>query len=204
MSERCHDTAVRSLAHAVPLLPMIDAAKVVILDRDGVVNFDSDAYVKSPAEWRAIPGSIAAVARLNRAGYRVAIATNQSGVGRGLFARETLDRIHARMHAALAEGGARIDVLACCPHAPDAGCDCRKPRPGLLRQIADALRVDLRGVPFVGDTLADVQAALAVGAHPILVRTGKGERSLADPRLPADVPVFADLASFTDAFLAAA
>jgi D-glycero-D-manno-heptose 1,7-bisphosphate phosphatase len=176
-------------------------AKLVVLDRDGVINFDSDAYIKHVEEWRPIPGSIEAIARLNAAGYRVAVASNQSGVGRGLFSEPTLHAIHARMNASLAAHGAHVDALAYCPHTPDAGCDCRKPKPGLLRQLAATLDVDLRGVPFVGDSLSDIDAALAVGASPVLVRTGKGERTLADPRYMPNIPVFDDLARFTTAFL---
>jgi D-glycero-D-manno-heptose 1,7-bisphosphate phosphatase len=169
--------------------------KLIILDRDGVINEDSDAYIKSPEEWVSIPGSLEAIARLNRAGWTVAVATNQSGVGRGLYDRATLDRIHARMNAALAAAGGHVDALYYCPHAPEDHCTCRKPLPGLLESIARHYGVSLAGVPAIGDSLRDLQAAAAVGARPILVRTGKGERTLTNPNLPPDTPIYPDLAA---------
>jgi D-glycero-D-manno-heptose 1,7-bisphosphate phosphatase len=169
--------------------------KLIILDRDGVINYDSDDYIKSPAEWIAIPGSPAAIARLNKAGYRVVVATNQSGVGRGLFAPETLQAIHDKMIRAVAAEGGRIEAIFFCPHTPEDRCDCRKPKTGLLQQIAARCQVDLHGVPAIGDSLRDIQAAQAVGARPMLVRTGKGERTLAKGEGLAGVPVYADLAA---------
>jgi D-glycero-D-manno-heptose 1,7-bisphosphate phosphatase len=193
-----HATVPDRVAHA----SLSDrVAHAVILDRDGVVNFDSDDYIKRPEEWHPIPGSLEAIARLNAAAYRIGVASNQSGVGRGLFSVETLDAIHAKMHAALAAAGAHIDALAYCPHTPDDACACRKPKPGLLARIGADLGIDVRGVPFVGDSLADIEAARALGALPVLVRTGKGQRTLADARCPPDVPVFDDLAAFADALL---
>ncbi len=175
---------------------------LVILDRDGVINEDSDAFIKSPAEWRPLPGSLAAIARLHRAGWQVAVATNQSGLARGLFDRAALDAIHARLRAELAALGGHIDALHFCPHGPDDGCDCRKPRPGLLRAIGAELGVPLAGVPLVGDSLRDRHAGAAVGGRPLLVRTGKGRRTLAAGGLPPGTRVFDDLAAVVDHLLA--
>ena len=177
---------------------------VVILDRDGVINEDSDAYVKSPAEWIPIPGSLEAIARLNHAGYRVVVATNQSGVARGLFSMVELDAIHQKLHASLARLGGQLDGIYFCPHGPDDGCACRKPRPGLLREIASRQGIDLGGVPAIGDSLRDLEAAMAVGAMPILVRTGKGRAT--EEKLPAhwNVIVFDDLAQAAHALVASA
>lgn len=167
--------------------------KCVILDRDGVINFDSDQFIKSPDEWRPIPGSLEAIARLNQAGFRVVVASNQSGVGRGLFDMATLNAIHAKMHKQTASVGGRIDAVFFCPHAADSKCACRKPRPGLFLEIGSRLHMDLKGTFAVGDGLRDVEAALAVGAKPILVRTGKGLKTLEEGQLPKDVPVFDNL-----------
>lgn len=169
--------------------------KLVILDRDGVINHDSPAYIKSPEEWKPIPGSLEAIALLSQAGYRVLVATNQSGVGRGLFEMATLNAIHDKMHRALGLAGGRIDGIFYCPHAQDAGCNCRKPKPGLLEEIARRFGVDLDGVPFIGDSLRDLQAAVAVGAQPILVLTGKGKKTRKDGDLPAGTVVHDDLAA---------
>jgi D-glycero-D-manno-heptose 1,7-bisphosphate phosphatase len=151
------------------------AVRLVILDRDGVINHDSDDFIRTPAEWRPIEGSLEAIALLGRAGYTVAVATNQSGIGRGLYDRAALAAIHRKMRRAAARAGGAIDRIAYCPHAPDAGCDCRKPAPGLLRRLARHYGVPLAGVPAVGDTERDIDAALAVGARPLLVLTGNGE-----------------------------
>jgi D-glycero-D-manno-heptose 1,7-bisphosphate phosphatase len=169
--------------------------KLVILDRDGVINQDSDSFIKTPDEWRPIPGSLEAIARLNHAGYHVILATNQSGVGRGLFEVSTLNAIHDKMHRALAQIGGRIDAIFFCPHAQDANCECRKPKSGLLQEIAKRFNVDLRNVPNIGDSLRDLQAAAAVGAAPILVRTGKGSKTEREGNLPAGTRIYADLAS---------
>lgn len=169
--------------------------KLVILDRDGVINFDSAQFIKSPDEWKPIPGSLAAIARLNQAGYRVVVATNQSGIGRGLFDMDTLNAIHDKMLKALAQVGGRIDAIFFCPHTQADDCACRKPRPGMLKDIATRFNADLTGTPIVGDALRDLQAAVAVGAQPILVLTGKGQKTAADPDLPADTPTFADLSA---------
>ncbi|NTV96581.1 MAG: D-glycero-beta-D-manno-heptose 1,7-bisphosphate 7-phosphatase [Thiobacillus sp.] len=167
--------------------------KLIILDRDGVINHDSDQFIKSPDEWRPIPGSLEAIARLNQAGYRVVVASNQSGLGRGLFCMDMLNRIHAKMHRMVGMAGGRIDAVFLCPHPADAECECRKPRAGLFRDIAARYHADLAGVPAVGDALRDIEAAMAVGARPILVRTGKGKRTLASVSLPEDVVVYDDL-----------
>jgi D-glycero-D-manno-heptose 1,7-bisphosphate phosphatase len=167
--------------------------KLVILDRDGVINFDSDQFIKSPQEWKPIPGSLEAIASLNQAGFRVVVASNQSGVGRGLYDMATLNAIHAKMHKLTALAGGRIDAVFFCPHTADSRCQCRKPKSGLFLEIASRLHVDVRGVPAVGDALRDVQAALSVGARPILVKTGKGLRTLEGGGLPLDVAVFEDL-----------
>ena len=175
--------------------------KLVILDRDGVINQDSDSYIKNPEEWRPIPGSLEAIARLNHAGFLVVLATNQSGVGRGLFEVSTLNAIHDRMHRALAQIGGRIDAIFFCPHAQDANCGCRKPRSGLLEEIARRFNVDLKGVPSIGDALRDLQAAAAVGAAPILVLTGKGQKTLDAGNLPEGTQIHADLAAAARAIM---
>ncbi|MGA0034110.1 MAG: D-glycero-beta-D-manno-heptose 1,7-bisphosphate 7-phosphatase [Burkholderiales bacterium] len=169
--------------------------KIVILDRDGVINQDSTSYIKSPEEWKPIPGSLEAIALLNQAGYRVVVATNQSGVGRGLFDMATLNAIHDKMHRALGLVGGRIDGIFYCPHAQDAGCNCRKPKPGLLEEIARRFGISLEGAPFIGDSLRDIEAALAVGAQPLLVLTGKGKKTRKEGGFPEQTPVYADLAA---------
>lgn len=175
--------------------------KLVILDRDGVINHDSDAYIKSPEEWKPIPGSLEAIALLTQAGYQVAVATNQAGVGRGLFEMATLNAIHDKMHRALGLVGGRIDGIFFCPHAQDAGCACRKPKPGLLEEIARRFGVSLEGVPFIGDSLRDLQAAVTVGAKPILVLTGKGKKTRKDSDLPPNTVVHDDLAAAVHSLL---
>jgi D-glycero-D-manno-heptose 1,7-bisphosphate phosphatase len=168
--------------------------KLVILDRDGVINYDSPSYIKSPDEWKPIPGSLEAIAQLNQAGYHVVVATNQSGVGRGLFEMAALNAIHDKMHRALGAAGGRIDAVFFCPHAQEAGCGCRKPRPGLFEEIARRYGIGLAGVPSIGDALRDLQAAAAAGAQPVLVLTGKGELTRRERGFPPGTPVFADLA----------
>lgn len=169
--------------------------KLIVLDRDGTINHDSDQYIKSPAEWKPIPGSLEAIARLNHGGWRVVVATNQSGLARGLFDMATLNAIHAEMHRAVAHAGGRIDAIFFCPHAADANCGCRKPRPGMLHEIARRLNVELAGVPVVGDSLKDLQAAAAVGARPMLVLTGKGKKTREAGELPAGTEIHPDLAA---------
>lgn len=177
--------------------------KLVILDRDGVINYDSDDYIKSPEEWKPIPGSVESIARLHREGYQVVIATNQSGIARGLFDLNDLSKIHHKMLEAIRAAGGEIEGIFFCPHGPDDGCRCRKPLPGLFEQIGDRLKVNLQGVYAVGDAERDAVAARAVAARPVLVRTGKGTRALAQHAGNLQgVPVFDDLAAFADALLA--
>lgn len=186
----------------------MQSMKLVILDRDGVINHDSDSFIRSPEEWLPIRGSLEAIARLTRAEYRVIVATNQSGVGRGLLDMATLNRIHARMIDHVRHKGGSIDAIFFSPHAAETDSEDRKPRPGMFRDIASRLKVNLTGVPAVGDSLRDLQAAHAVNALPVLVRTGKGLRTEASIRQEEgleglrDVPVFDDLGAFVDAFLA--
>jgi len=182
--------------------PHTRQVKLMILDRDGVINYDSAEFIKSPEEWRPIPGSLEAIARLNHAGFRVVVATNQSGLGRRLFDTATLISIHEKLLRALAQVGGRIDAVFFCPHAADADCDCRKPKPGMLRDIGRRFGVDLTGVPCVGDSLRDLQAAEACGAQPILVLTGKGEKTLRDGNFPINTIIFPDLAFAVTALLA--
>lgn len=177
------------------------AMRLVILDRDGVINHDSSEYIKTPDEWLPIPGSLEAIARLNHADYRIIIATNQSGLARGLYDMDALARIHQKMNYLLNEVGGFIDAVFFCPHGPDANCRCRKPAPGLFDDIAARLKIDLQNVPAIGDSLRDIQAAQAVGARPILVRTGNGEEAMLSGKLPKNVPIYADLSAAVDALL---
>lgn len=175
--------------------------KLLILDRDGVINQDSDDYIKSLEEWIPLPGAIAAIARLSRAGWTVAVATNQSGLARGYYDEATLDAMHQRLRQLVAEQGGELGLIVHCPHGPDDDCNCRKPMPGMLLQIAEHYRTDLKGVWFVGDSSGDLQAALAVDCQPVLVKTGKGQRTLARP-LPGETLVFDDLAAVAAHLLA--
>ena len=174
--------------------------KLLILDRDGVINEDSDAYIKTLDEWIPVPGSIDAIARLSKGGWTVAVATNQSGLARGYYDAATLESMHARLRQLVAEQGGDVGLIVHCPHGPDDGCDCRKPKPGMLRQIATHYGTELAGVWFVGDSQSDLEAALAVHCQPVLVKTGKGERTLAKP-LPAGTLIFDDLAAIADQLL---
>ncbi|MDX1507682.1 MAG: D-glycero-beta-D-manno-heptose 1,7-bisphosphate 7-phosphatase [Woeseiaceae bacterium] len=176
---------------------------LIILDRDGVINHDADDFIKTPDEWRPIPGSIDAIARLSQAGYTITVASNQSGIGRGLFDLDALEMMHAKLRFLVEERGGRVDLVVVCPHHPDDGCDCRKPKPGLFLQIRDHFGTSLDGVVAIGDNLRDLQAARAAGATPVLVRTGKGLRTEAqlDGAL-ADVAVYDSLADAVDALLA--
>ncbi|WP_109513377.1 D-glycero-beta-D-manno-heptose 1,7-bisphosphate 7-phosphatase [Pseudomonas ovata] len=171
--------------------------KLLILDRDGVINHDSDAYIKSLEEWIPIPGSIEAIAALSKAGWTVAVATNQSGIARGYYDLATLDAMHAQLCMLVAEQGGEVGLIVYCPHGPDAGCDCRKPLPGMLQTIARHYHTDLAGVWFVGDSPGDLQAALAVEAQPVLVLTGKGRRTM-DRQVPAGTLIFEDLAAIAE------
>lgn len=174
---------------------------LIILDRDGVINHDSDEYIKSPDEWNAIPGSLEAIARLTQSDYRVVIVTNQSGLARKKFDIETLNAIHQKMFNHLAQFGGTIEAIFFCPHGPKQGCKCRKPRTGLFDDIADRLRVPLTNVPCVGDSLTDIEAAQAVNATPILVRTGKGQALIDEEKVPEGVLVFDDLAAVVDSLV---
>jgi D-glycero-D-manno-heptose 1,7-bisphosphate phosphatase len=174
---------------------------LIILDRDGVINQDSDNFIRAVEEFIPLPGSLEAIARLTHAGYQVTVATNQSGIGRGLFDLSTLNAMHDKLRRLLATHGGRIEMIAFCPHSPDDGCDCRKPKPGMYLEIAQRMDLSLTGVPIIGDSLRDLQAAQAVGAKPILVRTGKGERTLAKGEGLKDIPVFDDLSAVVDSLL---
>lgn len=172
--------------------------KLIILDRDGVINQDSDDYIKSTDEWQAIPGSLEAIARLTHNGYRIVVASNQSGLARGKFTIEALNAIHHKMHDQISRYGGVIEAVFFCPHGPDDGCSCRKPEPGLYNEIARRLHVSLKGVISIGDKLSDVEATRAAGASPVLVKTGKGQSIVDNNELPDDVPVYDDLAAAVD------
>ncbi len=166
--------------------------RYVLLDRDGVINQESDDFIKSPEEWLPIEGSLEAIALFNEQGYKVVVITNQSGLARGLFDLETLEKIHAKMRFMTEEKGGKIDAIYFCPHGPDDDCNCRKPKPGLLKTFAADFHADLAAITVIGDSLRDLQAAEAVGAKPILVKTGKGLRTLLNnPHL--NIPVFENL-----------
>lgn len=176
---------------------------LVILDRDGVINRDSADFIKSVDEWRPLPGSIDAIAALSSAGFTLAVASNQSGIARGLFDQDTLDDMHHKLLELVTAAGGRISKIVICPHGPDDGCDCRKPRPGLLEQLARHFQTGLSGVPVIGDALRDLEAAAATGARPILVRTGKGETTAATlPAELAKVEVYDDLAAAASVLIA--
>lgn len=178
--------------------------RLVILDRDGVINQDSDDFIKSPEEWVPIPGSLEAIARLCRAEFRIVIITNQSGIARGVLSIDTLNRIHTRMLEHVHQKGGEIDAIMICPHGPDDSCECRKPKPGMFLELAKRLKINLNGVPAVGDSIRDIEAARAAKASPVLVKTGKGTRSiglLSKGGALNDVPVFKDLAAFANDLL---
>ena len=175
---------------------------LIVLDRDGVINRDSRDFVKSAAEWGPLPGSIEAIASLSRAGFTVAVASNQSGLGRGLFDRRALAAMHRKFRRLVANAGGRIDRIVVCPHTPDEGCDCRKPKAGLLHRLARYYATDLRGVPVVGDSLRDLEAAVTANARPILVRTGNGRKTEAALERSLDsTEVFDDLAAVAAALV---
>ncbi len=177
--------------------------KLLILDRDGVINQDSPDFVKSPEEWIALPGALQAIARFSRARWKVVIATNQSGLARGLFDMDALNAMHAKLRRELAAAGGAVDAIFVCPHGPNDGCDCRKPAPGLFQQIARRYEISLSGVPAVGDSLRDLQAAAAAGCQPWLVLTGNGERTRETGELPRGTRVCSDLHELADALLEA-
>ena len=180
---------------------------LIILDRDGVINHDSPDYIKAPEEWQALPGSLEAIAQLCRADYRVVVATNQAGVARGVFNLEMLNRIHRKMVKSIREKGGRLESIFFCPHGPDDACYCRKPKPGLFLEISQRLGIPLDGVPAVGDSLRDLEAASSAGARPILLQTGNGRetrsRLLGMPSSDPlrETPVYPDLKAFTEALL---
>jgi len=169
--------------------------KLVILDRDGVVNYDSEEFIKHPDEWRPIPGSLEAIAQLTQSGWRVVVASNQSGIGRGLLDMATLNAIHSKMHKAVGQAGGRIEAVFYCPDTDASHSPCRKPNPGMFLAIAERFNAALERVPAVGDSLRDLQAAAAVGARPILVLTGKGEKTHAAGNLPKGTEIYPDLAA---------
>lgn len=174
--------------------------KLLILDRDGVINEDSDEFIKNEREWIALPGSVEAIAALYRGGYQIYIATNQSGLGRGLFQQQDLEAMHQKLRRKVAEQGGDIAGIFYCPHKPEAGCNCRKPAPGLLLQIQEHWGSPVSGAPLVGDSLRDLEAGLAAGCRPILVKSGKGaktwEKMQADnSQLLQQTEVFDDLAA---------
>lgn len=168
--------------------------KLIILDRDGVINFDSDQFIKHPDEWKPIPGSLEAIARLTREGWRVVVATNQSGLSRGLFEMATLNAIHTKMHKAAMGAGGRIEAVFYCSHSAEMECACRKPKAGMYHEISTRYASDLKEVPVIGDSLRDLLSAVAVGAKPVLVKTGKGVKTLTAGGLPPDTSVFENLA----------
>ncbi|HYG56374.1 MAG TPA: D-glycero-beta-D-manno-heptose 1,7-bisphosphate 7-phosphatase [Burkholderiales bacterium] len=172
--------------------------KLVILDRDGTINEDSDHYIKSPDELRPIEGSLEAIARLTQAGYRIVVATNQSGIARGLFDTSTLIAIHALLQRQAAQAGGRIDAFFFCPHAADSSCQCRKPQPGMLVEVARRFNVSLKDTYMVGDARRDLEAAVAAGARPVLVLTGKGEKVQREGNLPSGTVVHRNLAAFAE------
>lgn len=176
--------------------------RLVILDRDGVINQDSENFVKSADEWIPLPGSVDAIARLSKAGFTVAIASNQSGLARGLVDRRALRAMHRKLRRLVATHGGHVDRIVVCPHGPNDGCNCRKPKPGLLTRLARHYRTSLHGVPVIGDSMRDLEAATSAGAQPILVRTGNGlktEGSLVGPL--ANIDVFDNLAAAADSLI---
>ena len=174
---------------------------LIILDRDGVINEDSDDYIKSPAEWQPIVGSLEAIAKLSQNGYKIVVVTNQSGLGRNLFTIEALNAIHMKMNTHLAQFGGVIDALFFCPHIPEDNCNCRKPKPGLYNDISERLRVSLNKVFCVGDKMTDIQAVQSAGGKPVLVRTGKGQSEIDQGLVPEGIPIYRDLAQFVDEIL---
>ena len=167
--------------------------KLVILDRDGVINEDRDDFVKSPAEWVPITDSLEAIANLTQAGWRVVVATNQSGLGRGLFDMQALNSMHEKMHRLVNQAGGRIDAVVFCPHTKNDQCDCRKPAPGMVLEIAERFNARLDGLPMIGDSLRDLLAIDAAGGLPILVKTGKGMKTLEQGGLPQKTRIFDNL-----------
>lgn len=178
--------------------------KLIILDRDGVINHDSDQFIKSPEEWIPLPGSLEAISRLNKAGYTVAVATNQSGISRGFYSEATLHAMHKKMADLLIPLNGHVDGIFYCPHGPDDNCACRKPKPGLYHQISERFNTELEGITVIGDSFRDLEAALTVGAKPVLVKTGKGLKTCKTHEAEIahhDIPVFDNLAMAVDKLL---
>ncbi len=184
---------------------IIQSDKVIILDRDGVINHDSDDYIKSPEEWIPIEGSLEAIAKLNAEGYKVFIFTNQSGIGRGYYTLDTLQDMHEKMRKLLLDLGGHIEAIFFCPHTPEQRCQCRKPKTGMLQELAQRYQIDLAQTRIIGDSLKDMQAAKQVDARAYLVKTGKGKRTIRNSNRELEemaIPVFKDLADFTSNLLA--
>ena len=175
--------------------------KLIIMDRDGVINEDSDSFIKTPDEWVELPGSLEAIARLTKAGYKIVVATNQSGLGRGLFDIMTLNAIHQKMQNAVKAAGGSIEAVFFCPHTASDNCDCRKPRQGMFSTIAERFETKLDDVPSVGDSLRDLQAAFLAGCTPVLVLTGKGKQTLENGGLPPKTVLFDNLSAVVDHLL---
>ena len=175
--------------------------KLIVLDRDGVINYDSDNYIKTVDEWIPLPGSMEAIGKLTQAGYKIAVATNQSGISRGYFSIETLNAMHDKMTKLADEQGGKFDFIAYCPHGPDDECDCRKPLPGLIHQVETTLGISAKGCYMVGDSLRDLEAGAAAGLKPVLVKTGKGQRTLEKNIGLENALIFDDLASFITSFV---
>ena len=181
---------------------MSSSPKLIILDRDGVINYDSDEFVKKLSEFIPIPGSIEAIARLSQAGFFIAVATNQSGLARGLLSDEDLSDMHQHLFDWVKAAGGKIEMIAFCPHGPDSACECRKPKPGLLKAISADLHIALKDALVVGDSYRDLESAWAVGANAVLVLTGKGEHTLKSyPELKQKIAIYPDLASFAEYIL---
>ena len=170
--------------------------KLIILDRDGVINHDSEKFIKKPSEWKSYPQSLEAIKKLKLNDWIVTVATNQSGIGRKLFTTDTLKKIHLKMHNELKHIGTNIDYLTYCPHLPEDKCTCRKPNPGMYIEIAKRFNYDLSKAIVVGDSLRDIQAAEAVGAKPILVLTGKGRNTIKNKKLSKKIHVYKNLERF--------
>lgn len=175
---------------------------LIILDRDGVINHDSEEYITSPDEWHAIPGSLKAIADLTRHHYQIAVVSNQSGIGRKKFTIDDLNAIHIKMHMHLNQFGGKIDAIFFCPHTPRENCNCRKPKPGLYNQVSERMRVALNKVFCIGDKMIDIKAIQSAGGKPVLVRTGYGQQEIDAGNVPPGIPIYKNLASFTKELLA--
>ena len=183
------------------MVTKLHPTKLIILDRDGVINEDSDHYIKSPEEWHPISGSLEAIAKLNQSGYHIVVATNQSGIGRGLYDMDTLNAIHEKFYRLLSKCGGHVDAIFFCPHTDADSCNCRKPKPGLMQQISERYGIPLVDVPIVGDSVRDLTAGVLLGAEPHLVLTGKGEKARATGELPPYTAIHKDLLAFANHFI---